>query len=459
MAVVDSPRSSPIFYRNQRRQYPVIDRGEGVFLWDREGKRYLDMMGGVAVVSIGHAVPEVIEAMSRQAERVSFAYGNHFTSEAALGLAARVVELAPPGLEKVFFVSGGSEATESALKLARQYFMEIGKTSKYKVIGRWGSFHGNTMGSLSMGGRVGWQEMYGPLLLDFPHISASYCYRCPLGKCYPACDVACADDLERAIVAAGAETVAAFIADPIVGSTLGAAAPPPEYFRRIREICDTYDVLFIADEVITGFGRTGRNFGIDHWDVIPDMIACGKGISSGYVPLGALVVHERIADAIHHGSGAIMHGHTYGGNPQSCAIGLAVQDYVREHHLIQRSAVLGRYLYERALRLLELPSVGDVRGGKGLFLGVEFVANKATRTPFPREVRFGETLLETGLEHGVTLYAGTGGADGRIGDCIILAPPFVIDEEQIDRGIELLEASIVETEARVGATRTGPVVC
>lgn len=446
----DRPEQSPVLYRNQRREFPIIERGEGVYLYDREGKRYLDAMAGAGVVAIGHGVSEVVDAVRRQAESVAFAYGGQFTTEVQMRLAETVVELAPEGITKAFFVSGGSEATESALKLARQYFVETGSPERQKVIGRWGSFHGNTLGALSASGRVPWQELYGPLMLDFPHIEPSYCYRCPLGKTYPSCGIDCAEDLERAIVREGPESIAAFIAEPIVGSSLGAATPPDEYFPRIREICDQYGVLLIADEVLTGFGRTGRAFGVDHWDVVPDLIVCGKGISSGYAPLGAVLVSDHIARAVNTGSGLFVHGHTYGGNPLACSAGLAVQGYLDEHRLIDRSAELGTYLHERAARLLARPSVGDVRGGKGLFLGIEFVADKDERRPHPRDRKFAETLLEAGLERGITLFAGGGGDRGHAGDCIIIAPPLVITLEQIDEAIDLLEASIVETESRLG---------
>ncbi len=445
----DRPELSAVLYRNQRREFPIIERAEGVYLYDRDGKRYLDAMAGAGVVAIGHGVSQVVDAVRRQAQSVAFAYGGQFTTEVQMRLAEVVVELAPEGITKAFFVSGGSEATESALKIGRQYFVETGAPERQKVIGRWGSFHGNTLGALSASGRVPWQELYGPLLLDLPHIEPCYCYRCPLGKTYPSCGIDCAEDLEREILREGPENVAAFIAEPVVGSSLGAATPPDEYFPRIREICDRYGVLLVADEVLTGFGRTGRAFGLDHWDVAPDLIVCGKGISSGYSPLGAVLVSEQIAGALNAGSGLVVHGHTYGGNPLACSAGLAVQEYLREHSLIERSAELGTYLFERAARLLERPSVGDVRGGMGLLLGIEFVADKAERLPYPRDRKVAETVLEAGLERGITLFAGGGGDRGHAGDCIIIAPPFVITPTQIDEAIDLLEASIVEAEARL----------
>ena len=456
----DDPTTSSVFYRNQLRRYPIVESGEGIYLYDRAGKRYVDALGGAGVVSIGHGVEEVLEAMQRQAGRVCFAYTNHFTSDAQMALADVLTSLAPEALTKAFFVSGGAEATEAALKIARQYFVETGRSSKYKAIGRWGSFHGNTLGALSMSGRIPWKEIYGPLLLDFAYIAPCHPYRCTYCQGEDACNLRCAEELEQTIAQEGPDTVAAFIADPIVGSSLAVATPPPDYFPLVREICDRYDVLLIADEVLTGFGRTGRNFALDHWNVVPDLIACGKGISSGYTPLGAVLASDDISRAFRGGSGAIMHGHTYGGNPLACAVGLAVQEYLQERDLFQRSAVMGDYLYERASRLTSCSSVGDVRGGKGLFLGVEFVEDKSARRPYPREMKVAETVLEIALEMGMTLFAGAGGAHGDRGDCVMIAPPFIVSREDVDEIVDLLEAVIKEAESRlirVHATGSGRV--
>ena len=283
-----------VLTRDLTKTYPVVVRGEGVYLYDRDGRQYLDAAGGAMVVTIGHGVKEVAAAMAAQAEQVAYAYTNQFVTESLLGLADRVIALAPPGMAKVYFVSGGSEANETAIKLARQYFIARGKESKWRVVARWQSYHGNTGIALSATGRRPARRGYGPYLLPFPHIPPCYCYRCPLDKKYPSCDVACADELERAIAQEGADTIAAFIAEPIVGTSAAALTPPPDYFERIREICDRHDILFIADEVVTGFGRTGTNFAIEQFGVIPDLITIAKGASSGYAPLGGVIVHERI---------------------------------------------------------------------------------------------------------------------------------------------------------------------
>lgn len=286
-----------IFCRDWRKSYPTIDRGEGIYLFDTHGKRYLDASGGPAVVSIGHGVcEEVIDAMVEQARRVCFPYVGHFVSEPQIELAKKIIHFAPPGMSEVYFVSGGSEATEVALKLVRQYHIEHGNLSKVKVISRWQSYHGATVGALSLSGHTPRRMDYLPYLFSFPHILPPYCYRCPFGKEYPSCDIYCAYDLERTIKREGKESIAAFIAEPIIGNTVGAAVPPPEYFPIIKEICNRYGILLVVDEVITGFGRTGRNFGIDHWGIVPDLIITGKGMSSGYTPLGAVIIHEDVYD-------------------------------------------------------------------------------------------------------------------------------------------------------------------
>ena len=449
--MIDRPEVSPILYRNQRRNYPIITHADRVYLYDRDGKRYIDAAAGAGNVAIGHGVPEIVDAMKTQAEHVCYVYGRHFTTDSHIELARKVLDWAPEGMAKVFFVSGGSEAAESAIKLARQYHVERGKLSKYKIIGRWGSYHGNTLGALSSSGRAAFQEMYGPLLLDFPHIAPFGPYRCQFCRTDGRCTLACARDLERAIRQEGPESVAGFIGEPIEGPDLGVAIPPPEYFPMIREICDRYDVLLIVDEVLTGFGRTGKPLAIDHWQVVPDMIVCGKGLSSGYVPLGAVVVHERVAAAFAHGSKVIPHGFTHGGNPLACAVGVAVLDYLEKHKLVERSAQLGSRLFEGCRKLASLASVGEVRGGMGLFVGVELVQNKDTREPYPRTQALAQTVVEVGLQNGITLIAGSGGATGLGGDCIVLAPPLVVTPDEVDTIVDLLTATIAEAQVRTTA--------
>jgi adenosylmethionine-8-amino-7-oxononanoate aminotransferase len=435
---------SDVFYGNLDKSYPVVDYGEGIYLYDKDGKKYIDACGGAVVVSIGHGVREIIEAMLIQAKKVSFVYAGQFTSEPRELLAEEIIDFARNGFAKVFFVSGGSEATEAALKIARQYHLETGNETKYIIISRWQSYHGNTIGALSMSGRTSWRDYYTPYLCNFPHVSNCYCYRCPHDKVYPNCGLLCAYELERTITRIGAKYVSAFIAEPIMGGTITAAAPPPEYFGIIRKICDKYNVLLILDEVLCGFGRTGKNFGIDHWDIIPDLMACGKGMASGYAAIGAVLVSEKVYKGFTKGSRNLMHSHTFSGMPISCAIALSVQRYLKANGLIERSREMGTYLFEKAQRLNEYDIVGDIAGGKGLLLGIELVKNKGAKEPFKRELGLSSRVVAETFKNGMVISPGSGGcADGINGDRIGLAPPFTITKEQIGIVIEKL-AKVIE---------------
>jgi adenosylmethionine-8-amino-7-oxononanoate aminotransferase len=421
--------------------YPVITRGQGVFLYDQAGREYLDAVGGIAVVNVGHAVPEIVAAMTAQAERVAFVHGGSFANEPAQALAEELAAWAPAGMRKVLLLSGGSEATETALKLARQYHLERGRAGKYRMISRWISYHGNTLGALSMSGRTAWRREFAPLLLDFPKIPAPYCYRCPYGQTYPSCDVACANELERTITLEGADSIAAFIAEPVIGTSAAGVTPPPAYYPRIREICDRHDVLFIADEVINGVGRTGRNFGIDHWGVTPDMITTAKALSSGYAPLAAVILHDRVYEAIARGSGRTTQGFTYSGHPVSAAVGLAVLRYLTAHDLVANAARIGRVLLDRLQALRRFPIVGDVRG-TGLIQGVEFVADQATQRPFPPEMGVTHRIVEAALEEGVMVVPGMSGMiDGVAGDHIQISPPYTFTEVHVERLVAALTAA------------------
>ena len=439
-----------VLYRNLRKPLPLIEGGEGIYLYDREGNRYLDLCAGVAVVNIGYGVPEVIEAMMEQAHKACFIYPSVFTSEPLIRLSKRIVDLAPENMSSVLFVSGGSEAVEAAIKFARQYHLAHGRESKQRVIGRWTSYHGNTIGALSAGGRIGWRGDFIPYLLNFPHIHAPYCYRCPWGRAYPDCGVACAHELERAIRYEGPDTISAFIAEPIIGTSAAGVTPPPEYYPIIREICDRYDVLFICDEVINGFGRTGANFGIDHWRVEPDIIATGKGLGGGYNPLAAVIVSEEIYDAFLNGTGLHTQGHTYSGNPLSAAVGLAVLDYLEEHGIIERVAKMEQYLRDRLEGLRDLGIVGDVRG-KGLLFGVEFVQDVEEKTPFPSEVALSSRIVQAAIERRLRVMSGTPGlVDGVLGDHLQITPPLTITEVEIDLAIDLLRDAIQQAMQEVG---------
>ena len=428
--------------RDLRKAYPVVERGEGVYLYDRDGRRYIDACGGAMVVTIGHGVKSVVEALAAQAARIAYAYTSQFVTEALLQLADRVVALAPAGMTKTYFVSGGSEANEMAIKLARQYFVARGQEGKWRVIARWQSYHGTTGIALSATGRRPARQGLEPYLLPFPHIAPCYCYRCPFGKEYPACGLACADDLARVIRQEGAETIAAFIAEPIVGTSAAGLTPPPDYFQRIREICDRHDILFIADEVVTGFGRTGTNFAIEQSGVTPDIITFAKGVSSGYAPLGGVILHERIVQALlEHGASPQL-PFTYAGHPVSAAAGLAVLDYMSTHGLVARVRELEPYFFERLRSLQALPWVGDVRG-RGLLAGIELVRDRSSKDTFAPGLRVAARVADEALRRGLIVLPGhTGMVDGVAGDHLVLAPPYVVTREEIDEIVRILGAAM-----------------
>ncbi|MEZ4861749.1 MAG: aminotransferase class III-fold pyridoxal phosphate-dependent enzyme [Caldilineaceae bacterium] len=438
-----------IFHRVIKAQWQKISHGQGVYLFDQEGNRYLDACGGVHVVSIGHGVGEIVEAMLEQASKVTFTY-SHFLSDAQIDLANKIAELTPSGLNRVFFISGGSEATEAAAKIARKYHLETGNPQKHKIISRWQSWHGNTFGAMSMSGRTAWRRDFAPYIHDFPHIVPPLPGHCAFCRNQGGCQLHCADDLERVIRQEGAENIAAFIAEPILGTSAAGVMPHPDYYPRIRAICDKYNVLLIMDEVVTGFGRTGVNFAIQHWGVTPDIIATGKGLSSGYTPIAATIAHERIYDAIYSKARSFVHGHTYGGNPLSCAIALAVQEYIQKHDLVTRCAQMGDLMLAQLQPLQDLPMVAEVRG-KGLLIGIEFAADKATRAPFDPALGVTAKVVERTLAKGVLVMPGAPGMiDGYAGDHIALSPPFTVSEAEIGEIVTALRASIREVADELG---------
>ena len=438
------PERTRVIQRDLNHAYPTIVRGEGVYLYDDEGNRYLDGSGGsAAVTAIGHGVPEVIEAMVDQVSRLAYAPTHAFTTDAVENCARIIIEdFAPKGFGKVWFVSGGSEATENAVKMALQYHRERGDRSRHLVIGRRSSFHGATIAALGFGGNAARRRPFAAILPPAEHIAPCHPYRCRANSACPACDLSCADDLEFTIRQVGADNVAAFIAEPVVGATLGAVPATPGYFQRIREICDRYGILFIADEVMTGFGRTGRHWGLDHWGVIPDLIVCAKGISGGYAPLGAVLAKPEFVSEIRSRSGSFVIGHTSSGNPMSCAAGAAVLRYTVDKGLIENAAKVGRYFKERLIELAQRHEIiGDVRG-IGLLLGVELVRDHATKEPFPLAWGVGRRVGSATLERGLVSYPGTGTADGVAGDHLLYAPPLTINLEQIDELVWILDESL-----------------
>ena len=430
--------SDHVFYANLKKNYPVVERGEGIYLWDTTGKRYIDACCGALVANIGHGVKEVARAIAEQAEAVAFAHRSQFTNKPLQRMAEIITSLAPEGIEWVNFVSGGSEATETAMKMAREYHIERGKPSKYKVVARWQSYHGNSMGALSMSGHVARRRRYNPMLIDFPHAAPCYCYRCPFAKEPSSCSLECADDMELTILREGPENVAAVILEPIVGSTIGAAVPKDGYLQRVRDVCDRYDVLLIADEVMTGLGRTGANFAVDHWNVVPDMICMAKGLSGGYAPMGAVAVQRHVYETFLKGSGKFAHGFTYGGNPLAAAAGAAVLEYVVQHDLVGNARRMGDYLLEGLRRLAgEFPTIGDVRG-LGLMTAIEFVKDRATKEPFPPDKGVTDMVVRVAFETGMTLYPAPACADGIKGDAVMIAPPLTVTKSEIDMILEML---------------------
>jgi len=450
-----------LFPRNFRKNYPEAVRGEGCFIFTADNRKLLDASGGAAVVSIGHGVASVADAMAKQARTLAHAHSSQFVTGVAAEFAQRLLELAPKnfrdsddGPGRVFLTSGGSEATETALKICRQYFLERGESERSQFISREQSYHGATLGALALSGNVKRRTPFLPLLQDWPHIIPCYCYRCPLGLRYPECGVACADDLSRAIEEVGGKNVAAFFVEPVSGATLGAAVPPAEYLPRIAEICKRHGILLVADEVMTGMGRTGRNFAVEHWGVEPDIILAGKGIGSGYAPLGAVIVSGRVASAIEKGSGNFLHGFTYNAHPVCAAAGLAVLDYAAEHNLFAGVVVKGEELRCALDPLRKSPMVGDIRG-IGLLFGVEFVRDSATREPFPASLNIASRIYDAALRRGVLTYPIQGCADGTRGDHILIAPPYVISSEEIQLLANVLHDAIDEVHQECSATTKG----
>jgi adenosylmethionine-8-amino-7-oxononanoate aminotransferase len=407
-------------------------RGEGCWIFTEDGKKYLDAAGQAAVVSIGHGVAAIGRAMAQQAQQLAFAHSSQFHTDLAERLAARLLALAPKGMRqggRVYFTSGGSEATETAIKLARQFHVERGEAERFRVVSRRQSYHGSTLGAMAVSGNLARRAPYQPMLPEWGHTTPCFCVHCELNLKFPECNLACAAELEGLLNGPERKSVAAFIFEPVVGATLGAAVPPPGYVQRLAEICKQRGVLLIADEVMTGVGRAGKNFGVDHWDVEPDIITVGKGVASGYAPLGAVIAGPRVVEAFAQGSGVFQHGFTYQAHPVSMAAGNAVLDVIEEQQLFSRVAQAGRDLFAALEPLRAHPKVGDVRG-IGLLAGVEFVNDKATREPFPAGENVYEKIRKAAMDHGVLTYPTQGCVDGVRGDHVLLAPPFIISREE-----------------------------
>jgi adenosylmethionine-8-amino-7-oxononanoate aminotransferase len=438
-----------VFYRKLGVELPLIVRGKGVYLYDDQGKRYLDGSGGAMVACIGHGVDEIADAISAQARRLAYVNGTAFTNEPVERLADLLCEQAPPGIGKAYFLSSGSEAVEAALKLARQFHMERGEAQRRVIVARTPGYHGNTLLALSASARESYRKMYAPWLLDVTMIDAPYPYRAgPLGE----------HALAHALDRVGADNVAAFIAEPIGGSSTGASLPPPGYYARIRELCDAHGILFIADEVLCGAGRTGKFFALEHFrardgsPIVPDIITMGKALNGGYAPLSALLVKTSIVETIARGSGNFVHAQTYSHNPLAAAAALATTQYVRTHRLIDRAARMGADLLARLKTLLTDGAgahlVGDVRG-IGMLAAVELVADRETKKAFPRSMKVVETLVKECLAHGLVVWPNVGQADGHNGDLVMIAPSFAIASDEMEELTESLRNALASTASTI----------
>jgi adenosylmethionine-8-amino-7-oxononanoate aminotransferase len=435
-----------------KQTLPVAVKGEGIEIVDSTGKRYIDASGGAAVSCLGHSNQRVIDAIKRQAQALPYAHTSFFTTQPAEELASYLVEHAPQGLAHVYFVSGGSEAIEAALKLARQYFVEVGQPQRRHIIARRQSYHGNTLGALAIGGNAWRREPFLPLLIDAHHVSPCYAYREQRAdETEEQFAQRLADELEQKILELGSDTVAAFVAETVVGATAGAVPPVREYFRKIRAVCDRYGVLLILDEIMSGMGRTGHLFACEEDGVTPDLLTIAKGLGAGYQPIGATLVSDKIYQAITGGSGFFQHGHTYIGHATACAAALEVQRVIADEHLLDNVKARGEQL--RSLlreRYAQHPFIGDVRG-RGLFVGVELVQDRATKTPFDAKLKLHAAIKREAFQRGLMVYPMGGTVDGKIGDHVLLAPPFICTPRDIEQIVSRLTDAIDGALAASGA--------
>jgi adenosylmethionine-8-amino-7-oxononanoate aminotransferase len=437
-----------LFYMT-RKKLPLIQSAEGIYMYDHTGKQYIDGCSGAIVCNIGYGNPRVAAAVAKQAQETFFAYRLHFENRPGLELAQKLVSRSAPHLNRVFYVSGGSEAVETAMKLCRQYYFNLGQGSRSVFISRSPSYHGCTLGALALTTYAPLEIPFRPLIKSYPKIPAPYCYRCALNLTYPACDLACARHLETVIREQGPQNVAAFIAEPIGGASTGALVPPEEYFGIIQEICRRYDIMLILDEVMTGFGRTGKLFGYEHWQVEADIIALSKGMAAGYFPLGAVMARDTIVKEVVDRSG-FAHGFTYAGNPMACAVGLEVFKIITEEKLPDNAAETGRVLKAGLEDLAgRHPLIGQVRG-RGLLLAIELVKDARTREPFPAELNAGQRLTDIAYEEGLIIYPRRP-IQGLAGDHVLVAPALILTLAQVDEIITRLERALKRLEQEVGA--------
>ena len=435
--------STHVLHRSLRSTPPVAVRGQGAWLYDQAGRAYLDGSGGAAVSCLGHNHPDVQATMHAQIDALAYAHTSFFTTEVAEQLAATLVADAPAGTSHAYFVSGGSAAIEAALKMARQYYVEIGQPQRRHIVARRQSYHGNTLGALAVGGNAWRRAQFAPLLIDVAHVSPCYAYRDQAaGETDEQYAERLAQELEQTFQRLGPDSVMAFVAEPVVGATSGAVAAVPGYFRRIREVCDRHGVLLIADEVMCGMGRTGTLYAVEQEGITPDLITIAKGLGGGYQPIGAVMAQERIVRAMQQGSGFFQHGHTYLGHATACAASLAVQQVIKRDNLLARVRAQGDGLRQRLQQALgEHPHVGDIRG-RGLFMGVELVQDRASKATFDPALSLHARIKREAMARGLMVYPMGGTIDGRQGDHVLLAPPFIITDDELDQLTERLAGAI-----------------
>ena len=441
-----------VFHRHLSRQFPVAVSGKGVRLTDSEGREYIDASGGAAVSCLGHGHPDILAAMHAQIDKLAYAHTSFFTTEVAEELAANLIRQAPAGISHAYFVSGGSEGVEAALKMARQYYVEIGQPQRSRFIARRQSYHGNTLGALAVGGNAWRRAQFAPLLIDVEHVSPCYEYRDRRQDETPEqYGERLAAELEQTILRVGPEQVIAFIAETVGGATAGVLTAVPGYFRRVREVCDRHGILLILDEVMCGMGRCGTLHACEAEGVVPDLMVIAKGLGGGYQPIGAVLAQAKVVEAMRKGSGFFQHGHTYLGHAVACAAALAVQQVIERDGLLEQVRRRGEQFAGRLREAFgEHPNVGDIRG-RGLFIGMEFVADRATREPFDPALQVNSTLKRIALDNGLMCYPMGGTIDGRRGDHVLLAPPFIATEDDIEQIVLRLQRALGRTLEKASA--------
>jgi len=435
-----------LFYQT-RKKLPVIQKADGIYMWDHTGKEYIDGSSGAMICNIGYGNLRILSAITKQAQETFFAYRTHFENEPAHRLAQKLIEYSATHLNRIFYISGGSEAIESAMKLCRQYFYNRGEGARYQFISRVPSYHGSTLGALALTAYAPLEIPFRPLIKCYPKIPAPYCYRCVYHKRYPDCGLECAWALEKMIQDQGPENVAAFVAEPIGGASTGALVPPKDYFSVIQKICRKYGIFLILDEVMTGFGRTGKLFAYEHWNIEADIVVLSKGMASGYYPLGAILTRDDIVDEVV-GKGGFAHGHTYAGNPMACAVGLEVLNIIIEKDLSSNARLMGSVL-ESSLKELarRFHIIGQIRG-KGLLLAMELVEDRESRNPFPAALNASQLLTDEAFDEGLIIYPRRS-INGLSGDHVLVAPPLIVSETDVGKILDRLEQALIRTTNRL----------